>query len=178
MKYLKIFILLFAFSCAPSNLSQDCLNKKSYKNEWHNFQVCYPSNWTSKNVPDFNNVMLIGNQIDSSNLKVNGVFGIRVYKLPEEENSYSAYLTNINNLKSDSTFKAFNIESEKKINLDGFETIKTIYKTTVGSLNTTTLQYYLSFDDKLIIMGGTLPTDSLRKFETIYSSIAESIKFN
>ena len=177
MKKIIYIIPLILSSCVFVDNYNECKDSQAFVNEWHNFQLCYPSDWIAKEIPDFNNVMLHGKQIDSSSFKIDGAFQIGVFKLPETENIESAYQANMDNFRSDSVLNNFKIEKEDRIDLDGIKTIRTVYSIQLGKLKTSSIQYYLVFDKKLLIMGGSIPNENLSPYKETYSKIAESIDF-
>lgn len=154
----------------PSNSNQ------TFVSEWHNYSIEYPESWTAEKRPDDNTVYLIGPEIDSTAFNQDGTFGIKVFALPEPLTSQYTYEKNMESFTTDPTFKDFKINSKTEIFIDDKSAIRVIHSASVFDKETISLQYYLAVDKKLFIMGGSIPSKTLGKYENIFDEITESMK--
>lgn len=175
-----ISILLTLFGCGQkSNTEVDNSNlTKQFTSDWHKYSIKYTHDWTVKKMPDDNNVFFIDPKIDSGLMLSNVAFGIEVFSLPEIFTSQYTYETNMNSFRSDSTFKNFKIKSSDQMTIATHDAIKVIHSSNVFGTETISLQYYLAIEKKLYIMGGSLPINSLGKYEGIFDEMVNSMEFN
>lgn len=165
--------------CSQNNTSNNDISNtdQTFVSEWHNYSIEYPENWTAEKRPDDNTVYLIGPEIDSSSFNQDGVFGIKVFALPEAFTSEYTYEKNMESFTTDPTFKDFKIDSKTEILIDGIKAVRVVHSANVFGTETVSLQYYLAIDKKLFIMGSSIPSKMLGEYEEIYNGIIESMKF-
>lgn len=180
-KFFPLLILLFietvGFSQQKTNENSKLIATQTFVSNWHNFTIDYPTIWKAEKRPDENTVYLIGPSIDSALFKQDGAFGVKVFALPEAYTSEYTCKVNMDNFATDPTFQEFKLESQTEIIIDGKKAIRVVYSARVSNIETISLQYYLTVGKKLFILGGTVPSSRLGKYEILFDDIIKSMKF-
>ena len=63
------------------------------------------------------------------------------------------------------------------IKIDGKKAMRVVFSARVSNIATISLQYYLAVGKKLFILGGSVPSSRLGKYEIIFDDIINSMKF-
>jgi PsbP-like protein len=150
---------------------------KTFHSTGHGFSVNYPGTWESYETGDVNYIMFGGPRIDSALFMNDGSFAIKIFKLPDGITSRGAYDENMKSFRADTNFKDFRVISEEEVLLDGRNAIRVLFTATVG-VQTTSLQYYLVASKKLYILGGSVPSSELGKYDDLYSDIANTFNLD
>ena len=172
-----MFIATVGFSQQNTNENSKLITTQTFVSKWHNFTIHYPTIWKAEKRPDENTVYLIGPSIDSVHFKQDGAFGIKVLALPEEYTSEYTCKANMDNFATDLDFQEFKIESQTEIKIDGKKAMRVVFSARVSNIETISLQYYLAVGKKLFILGGSIPSSRLGKYEIIFDDIINSMKF-
>lgn len=175
MRILLLFLSLCLISCGQLfERKKKSDFKQEFKSEYHNYYIEYPEFWTIKQEKHDNTVYLMGPDVDSKTIKKDGVFGIKVFRLPEELSSRETYDINMESFRSDPLYKEFRIEFEGEFLIDRKRAMRVIHKSTFLGQKLVSLQYYYAVGRKLYIMGGTVPGDDLEKYEELYDKMAKT----
>lgn len=180
IKFLLILLVVAIIGCSQNEshrTNQSNTNHNTFVSGWHNYSIEYPENWSVEKRPDENTVYLIGPKIDSTSFGRDGAFGIKVFVLSEPLTSEYTYEKNMESFETDPIVKGFRIDSKTEILIDGKKAIRVIHSVTVFDTKIISLQYYLAIDKKLFIMGGSIPSDFLGKYENIFDEIVKSMNF-
>ena len=175
---ITLSITLISCGQVDSNKLDSTVNssKNLYISKWHKFQMSLPDDWSFKNNPDDNNVLIYNTK--NEEISQEGNFMIKVFALPEAYTSKYTCEVNLESFKDDSSFENFQVISETEYKIDKHNAVKVVFTAKVLGNETTSIQYYLAIDKKLFIFGGSILTKYLGDSEKVFDQMVRSVKFD
>ena len=178
LSLILLFLSLTIIGCRQNENSSTTNTNQVFTSYWHNYSIKYPENWISETRPYDNTIVyFIGPEVDSPSFAHAGIFGIKVLEQFESYTSEYSCGKSMENFRNHPDIENFTIESKKELLVDGKKAIRVIFTSILQGTKSISLQYYLTIDKKLYIMGGSLPSRSRDKYEMIFDKLIENINF-